>query len=197
MHRLSTPALVGIVVFAGTVFAWTLVHALWYAPDSELLVPSATSVVVASSSPPMRLQIPALNIDATVQHVGINAKGNMGVPNNFTDVGWYKYGTTPGQLGSAVVDGHVSNGLSLPGVFKNLHEIKKGDDVYVVAADGSSMHFVVTDIQVYSYRDAPTDLIFKRSDRVRLNLITCDGSWLVADKTYTNRLVVYTELRIP
>ncbi len=188
---------IGIVFCAGTVFTWTLVHALWYAPDSGVMVPAENSVALSTSSPPVRLLIPSLGIDANVQSVGITSKGNMGVPSNYTDVGWYKHGTIPGELGSAVMDGHVSNGFSLPGVFRRLGELQEGDDVYVVTEDGSKLHFVVTGKEVYPYKEAPTARIFKEQDRARLNLITCEGSWLATDKTFTDRLVVYTELRMP
>ena len=44
----------------------------------------------------------------------------MGVPTNFTDVGWYRYGPAPGTPGNAVIDGHL-DGKSVPeAVFYNL-----------------------------------------------------------------------------
>ena len=187
--------ILGVVVgFAGSVFVLTLVHSLWWAPDSELVVPPGVAILVAPN-PPLRLLIPSLGIDAFVQYVGVNTKGNMGAPDNYTDVGWYRFGTSPGQIGSAVIDGHVDDGLSLPGVFKNLNEIKKGDDIYVVAKDGSEIDFVVTDIQLYPYNAAPTNPIFNRQDKARLNLITCKGTWVAGEKTFSKRLVVFAQLR--
>jgi sortase A len=179
-----------LVVVAAIVFSFTLVHALWYAPDAEVAGP----YVAATSTDPVRLIIPKLNIDAAVQDVGLTKAGAMGVPNNFTDVAWYKLGVRPGKLGSAVIDGHVDNGLSLAGVFKHLSDIQIGDDVFVQEEDGSRLHFVVTDIQSYPYQDAPAPDIFTRADAARLNLITCEGVWIPSGKTYDHRLVVYTEL---
>ena len=118
----------------------------------------------------------------------------MSVPSNYTDVGWYRYGTVPGQKGSAVIDGHVDNGFGLDGVFKRLPEIQIGDDVYVTTEGGKSLHFKVVDVQTYPYKDAPADRIFNTNDASRLNLITCKGSWLSGDKTYDHRMVVYTKL---
>ena len=185
-----------IALVAIVVFAWTLVHALYYAPESEQtdVDLGANVVLLSTSSQPVRLQIPSLHIDALVQHVGITKTGNMGIPSNFTDVAWYKYGPTPGQLGSAVIDGHVDNGLGLPGVFKKLGDLLPGDDVYVISQDGQRLHFVVKDLQSYIYNQAPNEFIFNRKDRARLNLITCEGTWLKAGRTYDRRLVVYTEL---
>ena len=156
----------------------------------------ATSTPKPSSSTlPSRLIIPSLNIDANVQQVGINVKGNMGTPNNFTDVAWYKPGTIPGEKGSAVMDGHVDNGLALAGVFKKLNTIKVGDDVYVTRADGVKLHFRVVDTQLVPYTDkSANEKVFTQNDAARLNLITCTGEWVPGDKTYDHRLVVYTKL---
>jgi len=181
-----------VIAVAAVVFSYTLVHALWYAPDSE--VATAAPYVAATSTIPTRLIIPALNINANVQDVGLTAAGAMGTPNNFTDVAWYKLGPEPGQLGSAVIDGHVDNGLSLAGVFKHLVDIKVGDDVYVQEEDGSKLHFTVTDVETYPYENAPNEQIFEQTDAARLNLITCEGVWVPAGRTYDHRLVVYTEL---
>ena len=96
---------------------------------------------------PERLIIPKLSIHALVHPVGIRADGTMGVPSNFTDVAWYKYGPAPGEKGSAVIDGHVDNALALPGVFKHLSELAPGDDVYVETASSTEVHFIVTDVE--------------------------------------------------
>lgn len=118
----------------------------------------------------------------------------MAVPSNYTDVGWYKYGVPPGRQGSAVIDGHVDNGLALPGVFKYLDKIKVGDDVYIEESDGGRLHFVVYDVEVYPYTDVPREKLFAAASSSYLNLITCGGSWLQSSHTYDHRMVVYTKL---
>jgi sortase A len=187
-------ALITIVAIA--VFGYTLVRAVYFVPDQGQLVPTTTPVMtmVGPIEQPARLLIPSLSIDAAVQQVGVNAKGAMGVPSNFTDVAWYKYGTPPGQVGSAVIDGHVDNGLALPGVFKHLANIKVGDDIYVTTKEGNTLHFKVEEVQSYAIADVPLQKVFNRNDRPRLNLITCTGAWVQNQKTYDQRLVVYSVL---
>src|SRR3954462_15451787 len=58
---------------------------------------------VSAGDLPLELDIPKLNIKSKVQRLGIDKKGNMAAPNNFTVVSWYKYGTVPGLVGSAVM----------------------------------------------------------------------------------------------
>lgn len=197
MRTITTAAIAALTLAAGAVFVATSVHALWFSPDSSASAQSAASdapATAATSSLPVRLRIPALRIDANIQYLGINARGNMQAPDNFTDVGWYKYGTVPGSLGSAVIDGHVDNGLALSGVFKHLGDLKAGDDIFLARRDGSVLDFKVIDVETYPYADAPASLIFSRADTARLNLITCTGAWVGSGDTYDHRLVVYSQL---
>jgi LPXTG-site transpeptidase (sortase) family protein len=196
MHsRFSTTVVTVVMCLAAVLFVRTLIHATIYAPESGFDFGSShpgPPILAQTTSPPVRLVIPSLSINAKVQQVGLNAKGEMGIPTNFKDVGWYKYGTVPGQLGSAVIDGHIDNALALPGVFKHLEDIKKGDDVYVVANDGTTLRFVVSEVATYPYTDGPTEHIFGANDVARLNLITCTGTWVSSKHTYNERFVVYT-----
>jgi len=113
----------------------------------------------------------------------------MDVPSGKTgNVGWYKGGTVPGQEGSAVLDAHVF------AAFSALHSLSVGDSIYVTQADGSKLHFVVSDMQYYKLADVPAQTLFNRSGGAYLNLITCAGTYIPAAGTYDHRLVVYTTL---
>src|SRR3989338_5323252 len=185
---------VSVMVLSTILFLYTLTTPPWYVPTGEASSSVELPIEALSSSLPARLVIPALHVDASVQKVGVKADGNMATPSNFSDVAWYKHGTVPGQLGSAVISGHVDNGLALAGVFKHLPEIQIGDDVYVEQQDGNRLHFVVEAIEGYPYKDAPAEKIFAHNDAARLNLVTCEGVWVKSEKTYDRRLVVYTKL---
>lgn len=183
-------------------------HIALLATSSELLSASSTattSLPLATSSSivkpvkvpsiipafyPVRLKIPSLGIDANVQELGVNAKGALGVPSNFTDVGWYAAGTIPGDKGSAIMDGHVDNGLALAGVFKHLVDIAVGDNIYITEHDGTVIHFIVTGTESFDYLNTPTDLIFNQNNGSYLKLITCGGAWVPNGRTYDRRIVV-------
>lgn len=203
MHmKLSVPRIIiwCVTIAAAVVFTLTLARALFYSPESEIEVPFAAggsaSRQLRADDSPKRLIIPSIGVDADVQHVGIARSGNMAVPTNYSDVGWFRHGTIPGEVGSAVVDGHVDNGLSLPGVFKRLGDVEAGDDVYVEREDGSRLHFVVESVRSYPYDAVPRELLFDRADAARLNLISCEGSWLPGEKTYDQRVVVFARLAL-
>jgi sortase (surface protein transpeptidase) len=173
-----------------------------FAPASTSTVAStsisviiSTSYLESHSANPSRLIIPSLDINSHVQYVGINAKGNIGTPNNFTDVAWYSYGVVPGQAGTAVIDGHVDNGLGLAGVFKHLSNMQIGDEVDVITKAGKKIHFIVTDIETYDYQNVPSQAIFGTSSASSfLKLITCDGTWVQGSDTYNERLIVTATL---
>ena len=192
------------------VFGSVLIRAVWYFPSDEIeiseeiqsfipqkaLANDTTPVVVkaANSSTKaaysMRLQIPKLDVDAKIKYVGITKSGNMATPGNLTDVGLYKYGAMPGQKGSAVIAGHVNNGFALPGVFKNLNNLKKGDEVYVKTTEGENpIRFVVTGTAVYDF-DEKVEKIWTEDHASILRLITCTGKFVKEYGTHDKRLVV-------
>jgi sortase A len=182
---------VAVVVCSVLAFAFVLTHSL-QGSGSDVTPPTWEGISrTGTSSLPARLRIPTLSIDAAVQHVGIAKSGAMAVPTNYSDVGWYRLGSAPGEEGSAVIDGHVDNGLGLPGVFTRLSDINIGDSIYIQTHSGETLRFVVYEKEMYHYKDVPAAKVFAQGDFVHLNVITCDGSWVAQDKTYDKRLVVY------
>ncbi len=186
-----------------------LSRALFYAPSDEIALPmevqhfSATETSSKIDSEvkevilpehPLRLRIPRIEIDAKVQNVGITKRGNMATPNNYRDVGWFKYGAVPGERGNAIVAGHVDNGLTLPGVFADLEDLKRGDLIYVDTVGGDTVRFRVTNMETYDYT-AKVEEIWQGELDSKLILITCTGSWLKDAKTHAQRLVI-TAIRI-
>ncbi len=143
---------------------------------------------------PLRLIIPKINVEAAVESVGLTNKGNMAVPRRLANVGWYSGGVKPGEPGNAVIAGHLDNAKGKAGIFINLKELAEGDLVTVQEEGGKDLVFKVVKTAVFDYNDAPLKEIFGESSVPRLNLITCDGTWLSDKKTYDKRLIVFTEL---
>lgn len=191
----NTLVAAGILFAGASVFGATLCFALFASPQEEQRITPQETPVAERGSLPERLEIPSLGISAHVQQVGIGKSGNMAVPSNYSDVGWYRYGTIPGFKGSAVIDGHVDNGLGLPGVFKNLDQMQVGDKIDIVTASSTRLRFVVQEVVIYPYKEVPLEKLFNRDDQGRLNLVTCDGAWIAGEKTYDKRLVVYATLQ--
>lgn len=151
---------------------------------------------LADTAVPVRLKIPALNIDAVIQSVGKDSKGNMSVPSNSTDVAWYKLGARPGTAGNAVISGHYDDKVG-PAIFYKLGKLKKGDTLSVLDSAGVSRNFAVVEVASYPYDKAPLNKIFGFDLEHDLNLITCGGRWNTRTHTYNQRLVVSTRLINP
>src|SRR3989338_1345180 len=143
---------------------------------------------------PKELSIPSIGVQAFIQTVGVDSNGRMGLPTNFVDVGWYKYGPEPGERGSAVIAGHLDTAVDDKAVFAKLSNLKNGDNVYITDKTGQKINFRVISQEVYDDTKSPLDRIFDQDIRsARLNLVTCDGVWNPKTKNYSERLVVYTE----
>jgi sortase A len=141
---------------------------------------------------PVRLTIPIINVDAAIQYVGVNAKGEMEVPSNATDVSWFKLGYRPGETGSAVISGHFDGKNSEAGVFFNLYKLEKGDKLYIKDDKEITTTFIVRESRTYDPGYA--EEIFNLNDSAHLNLVTCDGVWDGTKKSYNKRLVVFADI---
>ncbi len=143
---------------------------------------------------PTRVKIPGIGVNAPIEYVGTNAAGQMQAPSNGMNVAWYKGGARPGEAGNAVLAGHLDTFTSRYGVFTSLSKINVGDDVYITDDKDVTRHFRVARKVAYGYRDAPIDEIFGKSSSSHLNMITCNGTWDSKAHTYSQRLIVYTDL---
>jgi sortase (surface protein transpeptidase) len=147
----------------------------------------------ATIAPPIRLLIPKLKVDAAVESVTQDRTGAMLAPRGADNVAWYKLGARPGEVGNAVIAGHLDDMDGAPASFWDIEQLAPGDLLIVIAADGLQYHFVVVRLERYSLDGAPMQEIFGFTLRRRLNLITCDGRWDPHRQSYSKRLVVYTE----
>lgn len=147
------------------------------------------------AGPPVRVEIPALGVDAAVEQVGRLPNGAMDTPKDADNVAWFTESAIPGQAGTAsVIAGHLDSPYG-PAVFYRLRMLVPGDELAVTYADGSRHVFAVESKERYVYDSAPVEKIFGPSPRRTLNLITCDGAWDRGAANYQQRLVVYTRLK--
>lgn len=143
---------------------------------------------------PIRLEIPEIKVSATFEYVGLTSKGAMDVPKIPGDVAWFKLGSRPGENGSAVIAGHygvLKNGDA--SVFDNLYKLHKGDKLYIEDDKGIVTSFVVVDSRSYDPTADASSVFGSNDGKAHLNLITCEGVWNQAQKSYSKRLVVFTD----
>jgi sortase (surface protein transpeptidase) len=151
-------------------------------------------LVKGTPSYPAYLTIPSLGVQAKVEHVGVDKQNNMAIPNDPNNAAWFKPGTIPGNVGNAVMDGHL-DWYGIPqAIFYHLDTLKPGARVYVRDDKGVDRAFVVTSQLLCIYNKCPLLDVYGKTNLTRLNLITCAGVFNRAQQNYDKRLVVYSEL---
>ena len=147
-----------------------------------------SSVSIQAADKPLYLYIPSISLMANVQDVGIDKKGNMDVPpEKSSNVGWYKYGTLPGNTGTAVFDAHNT------AAFKKLKDVPIGEEIYVFTSSGKWLKFKVSKAKTYSMKTLTPSTLFAQTNKKQINLITCAGT-LLGNGEATHRLIVSGEL---
>lgn len=147
---------------------------------------------VTKTTVPVSLSIERIGVYAPIESVGIVGDA-MAVPTLANNVGWYRASARPGDMGSAVLAGHVNWMGGKDAVFTNLSEIEIGDIVSVTNNYGDVENFLVREKREYP-ADADTSEVFLSYDGLaHLNLITCTGIWNPLMGTHDTRLVVFTD----
>jgi LPXTG-site transpeptidase (sortase) family protein len=147
---------------------------------------------VLPASPPVEISIPKIKAKSSLIALGLNADETIQVPpiTQPMQAGWYDKAPTPGEVGPAVILGHV-DGNQQPGIFFRLKEMAAGDEVLVSRQDGSTARFVVDRVEQVSKSDFPTDKVYGDTSKPELRLITCGGEFDHGKRSYKDNIVVF------
>lgn len=133
------------------------------------------------------LAIPSIGVDTDLVPLGLTPEGEHEVPpSNKSEVaGWFEPGPEPGQVGPAIILGHI-NGGGHDGVFAKLSTLKVGDEI---AAGGTSF-------KVYSIKHTPKNAfpkaeVYSATSKPELRLITCGGAFDNGTGHYKDNWIVF------
>lgn len=115
------------------------------------------------------------------------------LPSQANRAAWYTHSVTPGQIGSAVIEGHVDS-YAGPAVFFRLGALRPGNVIDVTRADGVTAIFKVTGVREYPKAKFPAGKIYGRTNYAALRLITCGGTFDSATGHYLGSTVVFASL---
>ncbi len=146
------------------------------------------------TQPPVAVAIPAINVMAEVDPMGLTPAGQLQVPTNFQRVGWWSGGHKPGEPGPAILEGHVDSTKG-PAIFYALRRLQPGDQIRVARSDRSTAVFVVDRLESYPKDSFPSLEVYGPTDTPTLRLITCTGSFNTTRHSYRDNLVVYANLK--
>jgi hypothetical protein len=146
-------------------------------------------------SQPTRITIPSIGVRAVVVEVGNTELGSIAAPADDPagTAGWYGFGPTPGEPGTAIIVGHVDTAHQ-GAVFKRLREIKTGKAIEIRRADRRVATFTVESVEAFPKTAFPSDRIFGDTGSPRLALITCGGDWVGGDVGYADNVIVFARL---
>ncbi len=209
-HRASLVSLVSqvqlslVLVVAGltgtTYFGYQTVYAHRLRPVvaySAPKTPKPIEKIVPKGLPrsePTHLKIPKIAVDTDITTVGLLADGSLATPPVLSNIaGWYKFSPTPGEIGPAIIDGHVDSYKNIS-VFWRLRELLPDDQIIITRADGSTVDFKVEALQQFSQENFPTNQVYGNIDHPGLRLITCGGTFSRATGHYDQNTVVFASI---
>ena len=163
-------------------------------PGPTVAARDAAPTAPAEFPAPVRIQIPALLVDSVVDPVGVASDGQMAIPEDVDRIGWYRFGPTPGEAGSAVIAGHVDDREQGLGVLAPLRDAAVGAEIVLTNADGTGTRWRIVSRELISKQALPLDRLFTRTGPPRLTLITCGGPFLPEYRSYRDNVVVVAEL---
>ena len=155
---------------------------------------AAAGVSPLPYSVPDQVSIPAIQVDAPVMGVGLDADGWVDAPppEDPNLAGWFTGAVSPGEKGTAVVVGHVDNQQG-PAVFYGLGALKRGNKVEVHRQDGKTAVFEIYGIEVFEKNNFPGDRVYGSKGSPELRVITCGGGF-TKQNGYDGNVVAFARL---
>jgi Sortase domain len=139
---------------------------------------------------PKAVVIRKIGVAAPLIRLGLGPGRRMEVPEDFSVAGWYVGGPRPGELGPAVIAGHVDSKRG-PAVFYRLGELRRGDLIVVRYSGGFQVRFRVERTERHPKAAFPTSRVYGRTAGAKLRLITCGGTFDRASGHYRDNVIVF------
>lgn len=161
----------------------------------------AAAAQQAGAIVPARIEVPAIGVDAVVEHRGTVRYENpftgqqvdgYGVPESMATTSWWSDGPAPGSGGMAVVLGHQTDGGDA--VFDRLHELRAGDEVVLHGDGGAVLRLAVLGAPVTGLDKATSalsDVLNGHPAEADVALVTCGGEFDDSAGTSTENTVVF------
>ena len=175
-------------------------------PASSIPVPSPASNITDALAPgisiaqverasavyaPVRVRIPAIDVDAPIVPVGVDQSRAVEIPEDIATIGWYSLGVAPGSAsGSAVLVGHRDGRVQGRGALYDLARLVPGDRIDVTDARSRQLTCTVVAREVGAKAVLPTDDLFAIDGPPRLTVITCGGEYVRDGGGYQANVII-------
>jgi len=139
------------------------------------------------------VEVPSIGVRSLVLSLDVDAGGVLIPPEPYDVAGWFTGGPVPGEIGPAIIAGHVDSRAG-PGVFFRLAEMQPGETILVTRSDGSVATFTVARVESYPKTEFPTEAVYGPTPSQELRLITCGGDFDSTRRSYRDNIIVYAVL---
>lgn len=156
-------------------------------PDAGPSTVSLAGVTVTHVS------IPDIGVSSDIELLALDPAGALTPPKAFDKAGWYSGGVLPGQIGPAIIAGHIDS-ITAPAVFANLHRVTPGMKILITLSDGTALTFTADRSQVAPKTQFPSSSVYGNVPNPQLRVITCDGTFNRETGHYDDNLVVFATL---
>lgn len=153
--------------------------------------PAAT---VAAGTAPVSISIPRIGVQSNLEDLALGPDGQLQAPVEWDSAGWYAQGVVPGQVGPAIIAGHIDSPTA-PAVFARISELVAGDEVTVTMSNGAALTFVISGRTQSAKSAFPTAEVYSNVPAPELRLITCAGTFDRSIGHYTDNLILFAQLR--
>lgn len=161
------------------------------AAEGVTIVDATDLNTAQADAAPTRLTYERWAIDMPVFPVGVAADGQMEIPENPYDAGWYRYGPGPGSgRGSVLIAAHVGSETVPRGPFHALTSAQEGDLIDVEDAGGATTQYRVASVTSEAKTRIDLDEHFVRDGPEQLILITCGGRWDTQRLSFEDNVVL-------
>lgn len=163
-------------------------------PLSSSSPPIATPAGLGRSAP-VTITIKSIKVHASIDQIGLASDGALQEQplSRADNAAWYRLGPAPGQVGPAVIVGHVDTKYS-GAVFFNLTRLRPGAQVVIMLADRHTVTFTVDSLAKYLKTKFPTKLVYGQTSYPALRLITCGGPFDRVEGSYLDNIVVFAHM---
>ncbi|MEO6998621.1 MAG: class F sortase [Terracoccus sp.] len=139
---------------------------------------------------PTSFSIARLGISMKVRAEGVAGDGQMALAPTPAEIGWYRYGSRPGDpTGATVLAGHLDEPDYGIGPLAQLTNLRQGDIITVVSGTKTRRYSVTS---VTSIKKTALDLtaLFTRVGPPQLHVVTCGGNFDQETHHYDANVVV-------
>ena len=165
-----------------------------YSPLVDHLSLDAVTDARMQAPNPAVIRIPRLEVEASIIPLGLQEDGSIEVPEDPDQAGWWLGGPEPGEIGPAVILGHVDSQEEGPAVFFYLQYLDPGDEIHIDRMDGSTITYVVESTERHDKDEFPTDAVYGPTEQPTLRLVTCGGDFDFGVRTYEDNVIVFASL---